>query len=181
MKKRKVILFTIALITMLFASIVNSQKSEAAQEIDMNNGAVFTFDSSGAWKRIYSGVYMFEAGRYGYDDYSGEIQYAQATANSRSIQAAYVVKDRIFDFVGTYSPSESYFNGDTKIWAYNVTQVNGLTPVFKTTVSITQGAYGTSLFVKANRSIVPNWAALPNVGNMSKVTIEPAYISMNLQ
>lgn len=165
-----------ALVAVLFASVAHSSKSEAAESFDLDKGVTFTFDSAGNWKNIYSGV--FESQKIG--DYTN-YQYVEATADSRNIQAAYVVKDRIFDFVGTYSPSESYFSEFTKIWTYRVNQVNGLAPVYITTVSIEQSALGTTLSVKADRSIVPNWSALPNVENMSKVMIYPGRFSLKVK
>ena len=182
MKKSRIILICMTLFAVCFAVGANSSKAEA-QSFDLDQGATFTFNANGAWKRINSGVYNgSNSTGMSYADYSGEVQYAHVTADTNSIQAAYVVKDRIFDFVGTYSPAESYFNGDTKIWSFNIEKVNGLAPVYKTTMAINEGLYGgTVLFVRANRSIVPNWTVLPNVENMSKVIIEPSYISLNLQ
>ncbi|MGX7263032.1 hypothetical protein ACWOEF_03510 [Enterococcus crotali] len=185
MKLKKGVLFCMALVAVLFASVAYSSKSEAAESFDLDKGATFTFDSAGNWKNIYSGVFesqkIGDYTSYQYVDYSGQVQYVEATADSRNIQAAYVVKDRIFDFVGTYSPSESYFSEFTKIWTYRVNQVNGLAPVYITTVSIEQGALGTTLSVKADRSIVPNWSALPNVENMSKVMIYPGRLSLKVK
>lgn len=181
MKKSRIILICMTLFAVCFAVGANSSKAEA-QDYDLDQGATFAFNTSGAWKKINSGVYSgSNSTGISYTNYSGDIQYAQVTADTKSIQAAYVVNDRIFEFEGIYSPNESYFYENSKIWSFNIQKVNGLMPVYKTTVAISEGPYGTALFVKANRSIVPNWIALPNVENMSKVIIEPAYISLNVQ
>ncbi|MCA5011944.1 MULTISPECIES: hypothetical protein [unclassified Enterococcus] len=179
MKKSNIVLFFVSMMAICFA-VVGTSSSAEASEYDLNQGATFTFNSEGEWKRIYSGVFSgTSATGFSYADYSGEIQYAHVTANTQKIQAAYVVKDRIFDFEGTYSPRESYFNGNTKIWAFNIQRVNGLTPVYKTTMAVTEGLPGgTVLHVKADRAPVPNWAALPNIDSMSKVQITGTYISI---
>ncbi|MFD1899369.1 hypothetical protein [Enterococcus termitis] len=179
MKKERLTLFVLTLAAAGMA-IIGSGSIAEASEFDLNQGATFTFNENGQWNRINSGVFSGNSTTgFSYTDYSGTIQYAQVTANTKNIQAAYVVKDRIFDFEGTYSPSESYFNGNTKIWSFNIQRVNGLTPVYKTKLAVTEGLPGgTVLHVKADRPLVPNWSVLPTIDSMSKVEIQGSYISI---
>ncbi|MGX7148383.1 hypothetical protein [Enterococcus ureasiticus] len=184
MKKRKISLGFVVLVAMCLGFVLNGYETEAA-EINMNRGTTFVMDPSGSSKKIYSGVYETinsSKGLYRYDSYTGEAQFAYANASTKNIQAAYIVNERMFNFEGTYSPKESYFNGKSKIWVYNIQKVNGLTPVYKTSVKILEGLPGgTVLSIRADQGLVPNWVGLPNIDSMSKVLIESASISVKVQ
>lgn len=167
---------------MLFVMIISmitifSGQQEAEAAVDFSRGVHLSANTKAVGENNRMSSFLHSDNLLEGTSYSGSFSSFDAQANLRSIKLVYTINGMTFTMEGTIVAPTMPFDG--QLLSYKINKVNGRQPVFDTRVTVNNTpTVGRQVSLYTRNSIVPNWGALPNVQNYSKLVIYGGLISV---
>ncbi|OQO72567.1 hypothetical protein BH746_11735 [Enterococcus faecalis] len=159
----------------VIGATISTQKVEASEQ-NFSKGVILTAKKKEEINRINS--FVFAESLNGGTSYKGKIENFYAKADLKNINLSYSVNGRIFKMSGHMLNASIPYDGQLLVYA--IDKVDGRKNVYKTKAILSKfSSRGRVIGLSTEEAgIVPNWGALPNLQNYSKLSIDGAELSV---